>query len=248
MSWGHVAIAAATVISAYMNKQSADAARRDANKARKDASGWQDEAAMVANERLEFEKQQYKRWERLYGSIEENLANFYGSLTPEKLIASGLTKQKTAFNKARENLQRSIAQRGYDSPVSTALETSLDIQEAEANAGLRFSAPFQLATAQRNFTQGAPNNPAAIRMGQAYTGIQQNAQFGAGNAWQNYRYQDIIARNANTQLANTIAGGAYAYAYNQEMNTQDTQNTPQQPQTTQLYYENVYRGRHPGSY
>lgn len=245
MSWGHVAIAAATVISAYMNKQSADRAANAADDARDQAEGWQDEAAMVANRRLEFEQQQYQRWERLYGSIEENLSNFYGSLTPEKLIATGLTRQKKAFNKARENLQRNIAQKKYDSPVSTALETNLDIQEAEANAGLRFSAPFQLAAAQRNFTQGAPNNPAAIRMGQAYTGIQQNAQFGAGNAWQNYRYQGAIARNANAQLANTIAGGAYAYAYNQEMDAQDQD----QPQTTQqLYYENLIRGRHPGSY
>lgn len=140
MTWGAVAVAGATVVSGYMASESAS----DASKA----------AGQASAESLAFERQKYENWRATYGGIEENLAEYYGSLTPDYFEAQGLEAFEQERTRELENVRSTLAQRGIqDSGIALATELGMAQTAATERARIRATAPSLAAEEQRSFLQ-----------------------------------------------------------------------------------------------
>jgi len=131
-------------------------ASRSADKATKAAS--QADAAALA-----FEQQKYQDWQDTYGSIEDNLADYYSTLTPDYYEARGLEAFQTEQQAALENVRTTLAQRGIeDSGIAAATELAFAQEGAQQRAQIRATAPSLAAEEQRSFLQvGLGQDPGA---------------------------------------------------------------------------------------
>lgn len=175
--------------------------------ASKDADKRQDSANAVTQEQLDFNKDVYadqldfqlldrerfdKRYDKLesiFGPIEENLGNFYNSLTPETFTAAGLQEQNQQFQEAKTNFNTQLAQRKLTgSGVGVAALKDMELQNAKEKATIRRDAPFKVADAKQGFLAtrggaGAPPGPTDTSGVNASYGNQANAlQQQANNA------------------------------------------------------------------
>lgn len=121
---------------------------------------------------LAFAREIYEDWQETYGPIEQNLAQFYGSLSPESLAATGLEKQQKSFQTMQEQSKRSFAQRGIDSPAQEFMENVSKLYNAEVRAKIRTEAPFKVAQAKGQFVASGRGAQAQgiAGMRQAYAG------------------------------------------------------------------------------
>lgn len=150
MSWGAVAIAGAAVVSSVVSSNSAKKASKS--------------AAKSASNELEFNQQQYDDWQNVYGPIQDNLSDYYSTLTPDYYATMGLEAFEKERSQAEQDLQSNLAQRGISpsSGLAMQLETNLDTQAAEKRADIRRAAPAMVAQDQQNFLAiGMGRNPAA---------------------------------------------------------------------------------------
>jgi len=140
MTWGAVAIGAGTVIAAGVTYMSAEEEREAKEKAKGQAQS--------------FEQQKLDDWNETYGSIQDNLASYYGQLTPEFYETQGLEAFQKEQDVAMEQIKTSLAQRGIeDSGISLALEHQTAQSGAEQRATIRAQAPALAAEEQRGFLQ-----------------------------------------------------------------------------------------------
>lgn len=176
MSWGAVAIAGSSIVGSVISSRSASKAASAAS----DASDAQ----------IAFAQEQYDDWQATYGSIQSNLAGYYGSLTSDYFETQGLQAVQQEYATARDSINQSLAQRGItDSGVAASIERDTNISEAEAKATVREQAPVQAAEAQLGFLQvGMGSNPTSSvsnALSQATSYAQQTssaAQQAAGSA------------------------------------------------------------------
>ena len=149
MSWAAVIGGVVSVGGAIMSSKSASKDRRAANNAEQ--------------AQLDFAKQQYDDWKAIYGPIEQNLADYYNNITPEYYETVGLEAIEAEYTVVREDLERSMAQRGLtSSALSTAVETDVGIEEAEAKAQVRRDAPRMAAEDKSRFLQiGKGSDPSS---------------------------------------------------------------------------------------
>lgn len=160
---------------------------RQAGKATKAAS--QADAAVLA-----FEQQKYADWKNTYGAIEDNLAEYYGSLTPDYYEARGLEAFEQEREQELEKVRTTLAQRGIeDSGIAAAVELGMAQEAAETRATIRAQAPSLAAEEQRSFLQvGMGQTPgqslsstlaeSAARKGTAATAAEQAAGRAVGSA------------------------------------------------------------------
>lgn len=144
------------------------------------ASKAANKAASAEEAQLAFAMEQYDDWQNVFGPIQDNLSNYYQSLTPDYYEAAGLE----AFQKERDaqltQLRETLAQRGLaTSGVSAALERSTAIDTAQTRANIRREAPSKVAEEKGRFLQiGMGQNPGASyssALSQITQGRQQNA-------------------------------------------------------------------------
>lgn len=170
MSWGFVAVAGATVVSGAMSSRSASKASKSAS----DSEGAQ----------LAFAQEQYDDWRNTFGPIQDNLSNYYSSITPEQYEAVGLEAIESEFTNVQRQAEQSLAQRGIqNSGLATALKKDIDIAEAEARATVRRDAPAMAAEEQSRFLQiGMGSNPSGSisqALGSAAAGARQRSNVAA---------------------------------------------------------------------
>jgi hypothetical protein len=119
-----VAIAGASVVSGVMSSNASD-------RASKRAAG--SDAASLA-----FEQQKYDDWKETYGGIEDNLSEYYNSLTPEYYAARGLEAFQKEQQRAFTTIKSSLAQRGIeDSGIALAAERAFAQDAAIQRATIR---------------------------------------------------------------------------------------------------------------
>jgi len=198
-------------------KEASAAAKKDAENARRMQAEAMKKAAQVSEDRLKFEKEIYaenrERWDKIFGPSQDRLASFYNNLSSDDLIATGLDSQKKEFTAAREQQQRRAAQQGFTSPAVDQQTQQLDMQEAQARAGLRQQAPFQLAGAQQQFLgMGMGHQPTTAGISGAYG--QQAGVYGqqAGQYGQLYGEARGRQREAEGQLGEWVGAGMKAWA------------------------------------
>jgi len=148
MSWGLVAVAGATTLSAGMSYIGSRSASKDASKA---------SAAQLA-----FEQEKYDDWNETYGPIQGNLANYYENVTPDYYASVGLEEFETQYQTSLTRLAESFTQRGIDpsSGIGASLESQAELSAAETRAGIRRDAPIKAAEDKSRFLQiGLGQNP-----------------------------------------------------------------------------------------
>lgn len=173
-------------------------------------------AAKSAGNQLEFEKAQYEDWQNIFGPVQENLASYYQSITPDYYEAAGLE----AFQKERDaqmaQLNESLAQRGLStSGIQAAVERTNAIDTAQTRANIRREAPTKAAEEQSRFLQiGMGSNPANSYS----TALGQVAQ-----QQQQYAYQSQVAAGQAMGNAVSTVGNALSN-YLSSNNSSTTQN------------------------
>lgn len=155
MSVAAVAVAG-TVVAAGVGyagqRQSAKAQRRAA-----------DQQAQAMHEQLEWEKQQYADWEKVYGPIQNNLSNFYSNLSPDYYAAVGIENFNKQFQASMQRIETSLAQRGIDpaSGIQASLTQQAELSAAETRATLRRDSERMMREDQMGFLGlGMQHNPA----------------------------------------------------------------------------------------
>ena len=140
MTWGAVAIAGATLGSAYLSSSSAS-----------DATG---AASDAAEAQLNFERERYADWKDTYGTVENNLSSYFSTLTPEFYAAQGLENFEKEKNVALDRVRENFAQRGItDSGLAAATEVDFATSGAESRAKVRAEAPSVAREEQLRFLQ-----------------------------------------------------------------------------------------------
>lgn len=142
-------------------------------------------AADAQNAQLNFDMERYDDWQNIFGGVQENLSNYYNSISPDYYVAAGLE----AFEKEREaqmgKLNETLAQRGLsNSGLAATVATEDAISSAEARASIRREAPRQAREDQSRFLQiGMGQNPGSS-VSSTLGGIAANAQTQANQASQ----------------------------------------------------------------
>lgn len=180
------AIIGAGVLGAGASVYSADKASSAADSASSAQS-----AASAAQ--LAFNKQQYEDWKSIYGPVQENLAGYYNRLTPDTYEALGVQNVQAEYQKALENVNQNLAQRGIDvSGISAQAEISMAQQAASQKAQVRAQAPQAVANEQAKFLGLGLGNQGAL-------------QGNISNSYGNMASQ----ANQQWQIANQQANQAY---------------------------------------
>ena len=91
------------------------------------------------------------QWEDVFGSITDNLGNFYKNLTPERLAATGLQQQQLEFQAAQQQVQKQFAQRNITGGAQQQIEAQMSAENAKARAEIRRSAELQVPQLQQSF-------------------------------------------------------------------------------------------------
>lgn len=147
----------------------------------------QNKAARSANalnkENLDFQKQQYSKWNNIYGDVEKNLSDYFKNLSPDKIATFGLQKQQEAFQKSQEQITQNMAQRGLGgSKFEGYLETLNSMNNENRRAHIRATAPEAAARQKMQFlSMGIPQKNQLINnIGNAYSRASgtYNQQFG----------------------------------------------------------------------
>lgn len=144
MAWISAAVA---VVGAVMSNVGANKDRHAAEAARKDE--------------MAFEQQRYDDWQAVYGSVQDNLSNYYSNLTPEYIETQGLEAVEIERAKALGRLDVDMAQRGItDSGIAGKQLKDIELGTAEQRATVRATAPSLVAEEQSRFLQiGLGQNP-----------------------------------------------------------------------------------------
>lgn len=142
-------------------------------------------AADAQDAQLSFDMERYDDWQNIFGGVQENLSNYYNSISPDYYVAAGLE----AFEKEREaqmgKLNETLAQRGLsNSGLAATVATEDAISSAEARASIRREAPRQAREDQSRFLQiGMGQNPGSS-VSSTLGNIATNAQTQANQASQ----------------------------------------------------------------
>lgn len=163
-------------------------------------------AAEAQDAQLSFDMERYDDWQNIFGGVQENLANYYNSISPDYYVAAGLE----AFEKEREaqmgKLNETLAQRGLsNSGLAATVATENAISSAEARASIRREAPRQAREDQSRFLQiGIGQNPGSS-VSSTLGSIATNAQTQANQASQ------AAGKAMSSAISNT--GKAVAQGY-----------------------------------
>jgi hypothetical protein len=196
MSWGLVAVAGATVVTGAMSSKSASSAASSAS----DASAAQ----------LAFAQQQYADWQETYGPLQNRLASYYSTVTPESYAATGLEAFQSEQQATQERLKQTLVQRGIDpdSGIAMSLDAQSELNAAESRASIRKTAESQYVQDQTNFLSVGMGNSSASLVSNALSSdaatkasIANSASQSAGNAW----------ASAIPALGNAISAGTNYY-------------------------------------
>lgn len=195
MAWGLIFAAGISAYSSY--------------KADKQAERAQDKADAASQAQLALAKEQYERFTRIYGPIEENLAEFYNNLSSDNLAAIQLTAQRRETQAAKTNISRQLEQRGLaGSGVEAEVMKGVELSSAEQRAEIRANAPLQAAQAKTNFLG------IGLGQGQQASNTLSNVY---GNQAAQYSNQAAMYQQQAQQGLQSIGGAIGAYAYNQQV-------------------------------
>ena len=199
-------IEAAIIGSAAVGAVSSSKSAKSQSSAANAASASADAAALLqyetSMEQLDFAKQQYQDWQNVFGPIQQNLANYYNSLSSDTVAALGLQSIEQEYHRSATQLDESLAKRGMtNSGALAAGFTELEKARMLGRADVRAQAPLVASSQKASFLSAG--------MGQL-----QGVQSGVNTAFTNqisllgnqYSNQMANATNLRNQSAQSAAG------------------------------------------
>lgn len=188
----------------------------------KKASKSADRATQAASDaeaaRLGFEREQWEEWQATYGPIEDQLANYYETLTPTFRVTQGLEAFEKERERSMKQLRETFAQRGISySGVAAQVELQDKLTSAQERARIRANAPMEVAREKLGFLQ--------VGLGQNPQAGMRDALASQENTTRNIAF--MASQNAATASGNLITSfGDLAQAgFTAWMNRRNTTNT-----------------------
>lgn len=158
---------------------------------------------------LGFEQQKYDDWQQVFGPLQDNLAKYYNSVSPDYYASAGLEAFQKERTQQLDTMTEQLAQRGLQgSGLEASLKRSTAIDTAEKRAAIRVEAPKQAAEDKTRFLQiGLGQNPGA-----SYSAALGNI---ANNANTNAQQAQLASGQATAAAVNT-AGTALSDYFNKD--------------------------------
>lgn len=112
------------------------------------------EGQSQARTEFELEREKHDKWQATYGPIQDNLAEYYNSISADSYAAMGLENSQQAFDTSMKRVDESLAQRGItNSAVGASIDAQAELGHAEEKAKIRTEAPRAVAQDQMGFLQ-----------------------------------------------------------------------------------------------
>ena len=106
----------------------------------------------MAEDNIAFQKEQYTDWKAVYGELQDNLGDYYSTLSSSKYATQAIQANQQEFAKTSKQLDVSLAQRGLsNSGAQAASMTAMSQQLAQANATARYTAVDTVKQQQLGF-------------------------------------------------------------------------------------------------
>lgn len=167
------------------------------------------DASDISEASLAFQKQMYQHVMDVYGPTEQNLAEYYQRMTPERYETMGLDTYDEQFKLAEQQWSQTMAQRGLaGSGIEAEGLMGMQIQGAKDRASIAQQAPQQWAADQMGW----------LGLGLDQSGIaQQNIASSSSNLANIYSSQSSVygqqASAAGSAVGSLFSGAMYANAY-----------------------------------
>lgn len=195
-SWGSLALGAYTAYTGY--------------EASKDSASASAASTSIAQEQLDFAKEQYQAVQDVYGPVEQNLSEYYQSLTPEKYETMGLDAYDKEFKTATTNWDTQMAQRGLSgSGIEAEGTASMAMQGVADRANISASADTQWAQDQMGWL-GLGTGAESV----ATTSMANSANNLASSYSNQASAYGSAATSAGQGVGSLISSSMYANAYN----------------------------------
>lgn len=179
--------------------------------AKKKAEDAASKAAEINKKELEFQRQQYSDWKDIYGTLQEQEADYIAKYSGEDVVAQQLGQASREYQTAEQQLSKTLAQRGLSGSGAEAAGLSqLAYQQAATRANIRSSQDDIAEQKRLNFLN------LGLGQGTAMLGIQSGVSQAGVSAQTNIAGQQLgLASNlgaANMQAMGNIvqAGGQVA--------------------------------------
>ncbi len=109
-------------------------------------------AMQLAQDNIDFQKEQYADWKAVYGDVQTNLGTYYKNLTPERLATMGLENQQLEYQRAVKTIKETSAQRGLSgSGLEKSTLDAATMDNATARAAIRTGAVDAANQQKANF-------------------------------------------------------------------------------------------------
>jgi len=153
--WAAVAVGVGgMVVGAYSSSKASKSAAASADKASAAQAAGNQQQYDAAMAELDFAKSKQADWDSVYGSTQDNLADYYDKLTPERYQAAGVQQINEEYAKSEQNITKVLAQRGIsNSGTAAAALTSLEQSAASSRAGVQAMAETTVANEKKSFLQ-----------------------------------------------------------------------------------------------
>jgi len=162
-------------------------------------------------EQLQMAKDKQESWDAIYKPIEENLSDYYSTLTPDSYEAKSVIDIQNAYQQQTRELSDAMEQRGLsDSGAWVQAQTDLAMGAARDKATAHTLAPQMVADQQSNFLKIGTGQAQGIQaqLNDAYT----NTSNMLNNQAMIDSNKDIAEDNSKNQMYGAIANLGIQYA------------------------------------
>lgn len=124
----------------------------ESRKARKEQARMQEKALELQRQQLAFQQAQYANWQSVYGSIQDNLSNYFNSMSADSRARQNITMLEQEYNRASEVLNANLASRGMAGSGAAVLGTTqLEQSRAVNRVNARLEAEDYVTNAKMQF-------------------------------------------------------------------------------------------------
>jgi hypothetical protein len=177
----------------------------------KQAKDMADKSIALAERTFQFNVDLLNKWNDVYGDVQDNVADFYKNLGPEKIESFGLQAQEKAFTVSKDRISKIYKQRGLSgSGLETSALTDLEVQRAVQRSEIRATAPEKAVRAKQSFLAGGLQEKQTLES--LITSAGTGSANIAGQSASNLTQQQIAQQQSNQQMLSDILGLGAAVA------------------------------------
>lgn len=211
-------------ISALSGAVGAAQARRQQREYEEKAQGYLNRAQELSDQQLLETQKALQAWEKAFGSIKDNLNNYYNTLNPSSEAARKVQALEANYVQANTRLNESLASRGLsNSGIATQAQAQLLSNLATQKAEAEYTAPQDVAKQQLGYFSSVAmpeKRSLDYQQMQAYQN-KNNALLGGAQMYQGLANKSEQMANAGMQQVGSALGNfantAFSYGMADQM-------------------------------